>query len=201
MIDRTYLELNGAAILESHCAPYSSDDMCRLLEHCDAIPTTRGLGTDNVVECGRVLIDPVDLALSLYPHSPRTVINPAAAQAVLGIVSKPAALDFWRQVLAEPELRIRRAQTNVIRKGGRIGLHVDSESNPDYLANIVIGLSDDYGGGDYVAHVSGCARRFRIGRGTVLVSLNGVPHEIEPVTAGERRTLVVFVSAKPAPAS
>jgi hypothetical protein len=197
---RDELARAGALVLAEADMPYSREEIEEIIDLCAALPIAKGIGENNLVQCGRILIDPVDLALAQYPEDRRRVANQAAADRILRVLGKSAALEHWREALGAPRVVIRRAQTNVIHPGGYIGVHTDSESNPEYLANVVLGLTDDYVGGDYVTHRDGVSQVYRLRRGAVLVSLNDIPHEVTPVTAGERRTLAFFLAANEAPA-
>jgi hypothetical protein len=199
MSSRDDLVRKGAVVFDETDRPYSDEEIAEIIDLCNGLPIAKGIGENNLVQCGRILIDPVDVALIANPDSDRRVLDQVSADRILSILQKAAAIQRCREMLGAPYLVIRRAQTNVISAGGYIGLHTDSESNPEYLANVVIGLTDEYSGGDYVIHHGSRSQAFRLRRGTVLISLNDVPHEVTPVSSGLRCTLAFFLSAKDAP--
>jgi hypothetical protein len=192
---RDELACTGTVVLTGNDRPYSVGEIDEIIDLCSSIPIAKGIGENNLVQCGRVLIDPVDVALVANPDDGRRVVNQAAADRILNILCKESAMRFWREILGVCRVVLRRSQTNVIRAGGYIGVHTDSESNPEYLANVVIGLTDLYTGGHYNTYRDSRVQSFRLDRGAVLVSLNDIPHEVTPVIAGERRTLASFLAA------
>ncbi|MHB8270275.1 2OG-Fe(II) oxygenase [Bradyrhizobium sp.] len=199
MSSRDDLIRTGAVVFDETNRPYSVGEIAEIIDLCNALPTAKGIGENNLVQCGRILIDPVDIALIANPDSDRRVLDQVSADRILSILQKAEAIQRFREMLDAPYIVIRRAQTNILSAGGYIGLHTDSESNPEYLANVVVGLTDAYRGGDYVIHRGSQPQAFRLRRGTLLISLNNVPHEVTLVTSGLRCTLAFFLSGKDAP--
>jgi hypothetical protein len=121
-------------------------------------------------------------------------VNEEAADEVLAILGSPKMMDFYDQVV-RTDLVIRRCQVNVLHKGGFVGFHLDTDSNPDYISPIVIQFSSNYDGGDYVVHHPvHSAQEFKMPRYSMIISSCNLPHEVSEVTGGRRKSLVYFLS-------
>ena len=59
---------------------------------------------------------------------------------------------FGEIISYEKELYIRRVQVNKMCQDSFIGYHLDVDSNPDYLAAVVIQIGAEFEGGDYVVY-------------------------------------------------
>ncbi|HEY0406609.1 MAG TPA: hypothetical protein VGC89_12835 [Pyrinomonadaceae bacterium] len=194
------LTIFGAIGLRGADRPYSPEELSELQSLCEAIPLERGKvgydGEDPRVEIGRIKLDPVDLALADYPGEGerRQIVNKVAAERIMHILAKPQAMQYWTEMLSLSRAFIRRAQVNVLRVGGYISPHIDAEANPDYVATVIIGLSDAFSGGDYIVHQDSGPRAFRLDSDNMLVNLNHITHEVTPVISGARRTLVFFLA-------
>jgi predicted 2-oxoglutarate/Fe(II)-dependent dioxygenase YbiX len=102
--------------------------------------------------------------------------------------------EFYDQVVGS-DLVIRRCQVNLLHKGGFVGFHLDTDSNPDYTSPIVIQFSSEYSGGDYVVHHPvHSAQEFSMPRYSMIISSCNLPHEVTEVTSGRRKSLVYFLS-------
>lgn len=143
-------------------------------------------GEDNDVRVGRFLTD-VD--------RPERVNEPLASR-LLDIVHSPTKAAFYRRLLGTEAVTLRRAQVNTMSAGNYIGYHLDTDSNPDYGYSIVLQLGTDYAGGEFVAYegeraVFDAAPAHR----SALITRSDIPHEVKPVLAGRRISLVYFISA------
>ncbi|MEE1739747.1 2OG-Fe(II) oxygenase [Streptomyces sp. BE147] len=173
--------------------PYSAQEIDRLVRLCEELPRDVGIGDNNSVEVGRIVVDSFDIAVSESRSAPHEVAAPHIAEKILQILAKSEAMAYWGELCGH-EVSVRRAQANYMRHGQYIGRHTDSESNPEYCANVVIGLSDDYTGGEFVAHMDDAqARRFILRRGSILVGTNDLLHEVSEVSSGVRGSLVMFL--------
>lgn len=123
-------------------------------------------------------------------------VNEPLASALLDIIHSPARADLHRRLLGSDGATLRRAQLNILTAGSYIGRHLDTDSNPDYGYSIVLQLGTDYAGGDFAAY-EGHRTVFcqRPARRSVLITRSDIPHEVKPVTGGERISLVYFLSA------
>ena len=136
----------------------------------------------------------VDVARFMTDVEEPLRVNGDSADEVMAILGSPKMQDFYDQVVAT-NLVIRRCQVNVLQKGGFVGFHLDTDSNPDYVSPIVLQFSSDYAGGDYVVHHPvHSAQGFRMPRYSMIVSSCNLPHEVTEVTSGRRKSLVYFLS-------
>lgn len=141
-------------------------------------------GEQNFVDVARFMTD---------VEEPLRVNSDSSAEA-MAILESPKMTDFYNQVIGTG-LVIRRCQVNVLQKGGFVGFHLDTDSNPDYVSPIVLQFSNDYEGGDYVVHHPvHSAQAFRMPRYSMIISRCNLPHEVSEVTSGRRKSLVYFLS-------
>lgn len=146
-------------------------------------------GERNDVRVGRFVTD-VD--------RPERVNEPLASR-LLEILHSPAKARFYRQLLGTEVVTVRRAQVNTMSDGNYIGYHLDTDSNPDYGYSIVLQLGREYAGGEFVAYagqrpIFAAAPEHR----SALITRSDIPHEVKAVRAGQRISLVYFISASAA---
>ena len=129
---------------------------------------------------------------------PEIAKNPFSEK-VVSILSKQKVFDFIKKVSgSEGNLYLRRVQFNQIDKGNFVGYHLDTDSNPDYIAACVVQLGSDYTGGKYRVHQKdGTHNDFTSGFGDLIISNCNYPHEVTKVESGNRKSLVFFVSNDP----
>jgi len=128
-------------------------------------------------------------------HKPEYVNAPLSHQ-VLQIIGSDKMMAFYKRLLGARDLYIRRCQVNLIPENGFNGYHIDNEANPDYIAAIVFQFSSDYEGGEYVVHHKTLGKKYyKTTRYTMLISRCDLPHEVQKVTRGERKTLVCFLGS------
>jgi hypothetical protein len=142
-------------------------------------------GEPNKVEVGRLMTD-VEQPL---------VVNESISKKMLEIICAPSRLKFMENLLGMSPLYIRRAQINNMHTGSFIGQHVDQDSNPDYEASIVLQFGRAFDGGEFVIHLPDGRKNvivpaFR----SVTITRCDFAHEVRPVLAGIRTSLVYFVS-------
>jgi hypothetical protein len=191
-----YLELHdkfvnyGTILLKLGEHPLTEAELDRLDQLSDAshVPYEHVLigdaGEDNFVDVARFMTD---------VEAP-SVVNEEAANEVLAILGSPKMMQFYDQVIGT-DLVIRRCQVNLLQKGGFVGFHLDTDSNPDYTSPIVLQFSSDYEGGNYVVHhPAHSAQEFRMPRYSMIISSCDLPHEVSEVTSGRRKSLVYFLS-------
>lgn len=191
--NRELLMLDSVLMIEGpDDGPYSAEEIERVAELCEKLPRDVGIGDNNNVEVGRIVVDSFDIAMSGSSSGPHKVAAPHIAEEILQIIAKSEAMAYWGELCGH-KVSVRRSQVNYMQRGQYIGRHTDSESNPEYCANVVIGLSDDYTGGEFVAHGdSEQPRRFVLRRGSILVGTNDLVHEVSEVSSGVRGSLVMF---------
>jgi hypothetical protein len=192
---RDVLHNEGVVLLRAGEYPYSAEETDEVIVLCSKLPHPDGIGDENRLGVGRILVDPVDIARGERGYEPAKVEAPEIAQKILDIVASEKAMAFWADCFGQEEVTVRRAQTNFLHKGNEVGWHNDHEANPQYRFSIVIGLTDDYTGGEFVARVTPeDERRFRVNRGDVLVAKAELQHAVSVVESGRRMSLVLFTT-------
>ena len=144
-------------------------------------------GEKNKVEVGRFMTD-VD-----KPE----IVNNDYSERVLNILNK----SFYKKIFGEiisykNQLYIRRVQINKMFKDSFIGYHLDVDSNPDYLAAVVIQIGAKFEGGDYVVYTSKEDKKpnvFKPFYQSMIISNCLRPHEVTKIISGERISLVFFL--------
>jgi predicted 2-oxoglutarate/Fe(II)-dependent dioxygenase YbiX len=124
------------------------------------------------------------------------VVQNLYSDKVIKILSEKKLINFIKKILdVNQEIFLRRIQFNQIDKNCFVGYHLDTDSNPDYIAAVVIQFSDLYKGGIYrVYQNDGSFSDFKSSYGDIIISNCKYPHEVTKVTEGERKSLVFFVS-------
>ena len=146
-------------------------------------------GEENKVEVGRFMTD-VD-----KPE----VVNNEYSKKVLNILNDINYKKIFGEIISyEKELYVRRVQVNKMHKDAFVGYHLDVDSNPDYLAAVVVQFGKDFKGGDYVVYedkkddVGLCYSPFYQ---SMIVSNCNYPHEVTKIEKGTRISLVFFLCA------
>jgi len=129
------------------------------------------------------------------------VVEPAdllpQASAVKEIVMSDAMMSFYQSFIGDMPLCLRRCQANLLKDHDFIGRHIDQHSNIDYIASVVFHFNSDYSGGDFVSQPNTAGEiKFHPEPHSIVVNRGDVCHEVEPVVAGERRTLACFLSGE-----
>ena len=144
-------------------------------------------GEENKVEVGRFMTD-VD-----KPE----VVNNEYSKKVLNILNDINYKKIFGEIISyEKELYVRRVQVNKMYKDSFIGYHLDVDSNPDYLAAVVIQIGAEFEGGDYVVYTSKEDKNpnvFKPFYESMIISNCLRPHEVTKVVSGERISLVFFL--------
>lgn len=184
---------NGAVLLPPGEHPYGPEEVRALRALVERLPRPAGIGEENRVSVGRVVVDPVDVVRAELGYAPARVEDPAVAAEILAVAYSAPIKDFWERELDLHPPKLRRTQANFLLEGGEVSWHTDHESNPDYVASVVLGLSSDYAGGEFLADDGSTTRRFRVEEGAVLVARPDLRHAVTPVESGTRVSLVMFL--------
>ncbi len=187
----SYLD-KGTILVEkdNESNPINKDELNELLTCCEKVNKEfieiGDAGESNNLLVGRFMTD---------VKKPEVVQNPFSKK-VIDILSKKKMFDFIKNVCGKDKnLFLRRVQFNQIDKGNFVGYHLDTDSNPDYIAACVIQLGSDYTGGKYRVYQSnGKFNDFISGFGDLIISNCNYPHEVTKVESGNRKSLVFFVS-------
>mgnify|MGYP006085913533 FL=1 len=170
--------------------PFSNEDFKNLFEYCEKVEKEfieiGDAGEINNLMVGRFMTD---------KNKPEVVDNPYSKK-LLEILGKKSFVDLIKNILSlKNEFYLRRVQYNQINKGNFVGYHLDTDSNPDYLAACVIQLGENFGGGIYrVFQKDKSYNDFYPTKGSLIISNCNYPHEVTKVTSGERKSLVFFIS-------
>lgn len=137
----------------------------------------------------------VDVARFMTDVEKPEFVNPDISHQVMAILGQEKMIDFFNQILGYNNLVIRRCQVNLLSEGGFVGLHLDTDSNPDYLSPVVLQFSSDYEGGEYVVHHHTLGKQaFKSHCYNMLISRCNLPHEVTKVIKGRRKSLVFFMA-------
>ena len=144
-------------------------------------------GEKNKVEVGRFMTD-VD-----KPE----IINNGYSKKVLNILNNTNYKKIFGEIISyKKELYVRRVQVNKMRTDSFIGYHLDVDSNPDYLAAVVIQIGAEFNGGDYVVYTNKEDKNphvFKPFYQSMIISNCLRPHEVTKIVSGERISLVFFL--------
>lgn len=125
-----------------------------------------------------------------------TVVNHALSELIIPRVCNDNVMSLFRKLMGDDAFYVRRMQVNRMKAGSFIGRHLDTDSNPDYQYSIVLQLGTYFSGGQFVVYDRDGNLRNDIKPEprSVIISDCSYPHEVQQVTAGERVSLVFFVS-------
>lgn len=171
-------------------AVFSKDEIQQLNDWQETLPEEHVLigdaGEKNSVYVRRVMID--------LPGETPKVTEPEASQKIVDLLGDETRSNFFRTLLGQKQY-IRRCQINRMVKDSFIGLHLDTDSNPDYYVSVVIQLGTEFKGGDFVIYDDGKSPKHLVPPyGSVIVSKCKQPHEVLTVEENERVSLVYFYS-------
>ena len=175
---------------EENVNPLTEKDFKILYEYCEKVEKEfieiGDAGESNNLMVGRFMTDKL---------KPEIVKNPYSNK-VIEILSGNKIISFIKKILdLNNEIIYRRIQYNQINNGNFVGYHLDTDSNPDYIAACVLQIGDNYTGGKYrVYQKDGSHFDYRSGFGDLIISNCTYPHEVTKVESGNRKSLVFFIS-------
>ena len=180
---------NGTIMLEQENNIFSEVELQKLENLADELPFEHieigDADEPNFLEVGRLITD-ID--------KPK-LVNDLISKQVIDIVGSDERMKFYKFLLDKSELYIRRMQYNVMGEGCFVGLHLDTDSNPDYLIAVVVQLGGNFKGGEYVVYGGNIPpRSFSPPRFSVIVSDCRYEHEVTKIKSGLRKSLVFFLS-------
>ncbi|WFU54566.1 2OG-Fe(II) oxygenase [Bradyrhizobium pachyrhizi] len=128
---------------------------------------------------------------------PSNVNGTASAQIVELLERNDRAFALRNIFGASSDYIIRRCQMHRMPPGSFVGVHLDAESDPDFEYSVIVQLAEGFEGGEFVVYpTERDAQVFRPLLGTVVITTCRFRHEVKPVHAGERRSLVYFCSKR-----
>ena len=170
---------------------FTVNEIKDLKQLCLEVPkehiTVGDAGEMNYLNVGRFMVD----------KKKPEVVNHKFAQPLLKIINQNKVKDSLSKILSikNGEINFRRIQFNEIGKNCFVGRHLDTDSNPDYLAACVIQLGDKFEGGKYrVFQKNNEFIDYTPEYGSLLISDCSYPHEVTKVDSGLRGSLVFFIS-------
>lgn len=183
---------NGTAYIPIDESPFSKNDLENLNKFCCEVDKEfieiGDAGESNHLLVGRFMTD-VD-----KPEK----VNNNFSEKVIEILSSKKVINFIKEVCdCKEEIFIRRVQYNEIAENCFVGFHLDKDSNPDYLAAIVLQLGVNFNGGLYRVYNKSNKKNYidyKPNYGSLLISDCEYPHEVTKVESGKRGSLVFFVS-------
>lgn len=123
------------------------------------------------------------------------LVNRPLSDKALELIRDDSFQNFFQHLIGLDELHVRRMQYNILGEGCFVGLHLDTDSNPDYLVAVVIQFGDEFTGGEYVVYGGDYPpRRYSPTKNSIIVSDCNYEHEVTKVTSGKRKSLVFFLS-------
>ena len=188
--EKSKFEEAGTIMLMDQKNIFTDSELSNLERIADSLPFEHielgDANEPNFLEVGRMMTD-VDKP---------TLVNEPLSSEALEIVSSQKVMEFYKFLLDKSELYVRRMQYNVMGENCFVGLHLDTDSNPDYLVAVVIQLGGNFEGGDYVVYGGGLPpRSFHPPKFSVIVSDCKYEHEVTKITSGLRKSLVFFLSS------
>ena len=183
---------NGTAYVKINDSPLSEKDLDNLNKFCNEVEKEfikiGDAGETNYLHVGRFMTD---------VEEPKKVDN-QFSEKVIEILSSKKMLGFIKEVCnLKDDIYIRRIQYNEIGKDCFVGYHLDKDSNPDYIAAIVLQLGTNFNGGLYRVFNKFNKKKYidyKPGYGSLLISDCNYPHEVTRVESGKRGSLVFFIS-------
>lgn len=181
----------GTAYISLEDRLFTLEEIKKLKQICSEVPkehiTVGDAGEMNYLNVGRFMVDKKNPEL----------VNRKFSDPLLEIISKNKIKSKLSQILSikSEEVIYRRVQFNEIGKNCFVGKHLDTDSNPDYLAACVIQLGDKFKGGMYrVFQKNNEFIDYSPEYGSLLISDCRYPHEVTKVDSGLRGSLVFFIS-------
>jgi len=183
---------NGTAYVKINDSPLSEKDLDNLNKFCNEVEKEfikiGDAGETNYLHVGRFMTD---------VEEPEKVDN-QFSEKVIEILSSKKMLGFIKEVCnLKDDVYIRRIQYNEISKDCFVGYHLDKDSNPDYIAAIVLQLGTNFNGGLYRVFNKFNKKKYidyKPEYGSLLISDCNYPHEVTRVESGKRGSLVFFIS-------
>ena len=129
-----------------------------------------------------------------------TILNDTLSKEVFKIIFsekvKAFIIDNFKFNDVNSRIVIRRCQFNLLGKGSFVGLHLDTDSNPDYELAVIFQLGSKYEGGEFSVKDNNNKTIYsqKPSYGSMTFSNCHFRHEVKEVTEGIRTSLVMFVS-------
>lgn len=110
------------------------------------------------------------------------------------VLDKSYLLFFLKNILKK-NIRARRIQFNLMKKGAFLSRHIDIESNPSYVASVLIYCKGGFSGGELVIYgLNGEKQKVKPKNNQIIILNPEFAHEVLPVLENERLVLALFLS-------
>jgi len=185
------LKTTGSVLIPANVL-FDDDEIASFLRWLEDIPEERirdgDAGDEHDVFVKRLMLDGVG-------EVPRRVNQPFAGQ-ILDVWSDERRDRMFSELFASSNAYcIRRCQQNRLVEGSFVGIHLDSDSNPDYEFAAMLQLRRGFDGGEFVVYPDGGNTQiFLPPFGAVLITSCKYRHEVAVVRKDERAALVCFFS-------
>jgi len=170
---------------------FSDGDLDDIVSLCKKVPkesvTVGDVGEEGKLEVGRFMTD--------VKNKLPAVINDDLSHRMISILKNQKSHELFSRLM-DGDYHIRRIQINTMKEGSFLSKHVDTHSNNDYIFSIVLQLESEYDGGEFVIYFDGGKEVVKTKRGDILINRCEVPHEVNKVLEGDRKSLVFFLSKK-----
>ena len=168
---------------------FSENEMNKLEFLSDTLPLEHievgDADEPNFLEVGRMMTD---------VNNPE-IVNDTISNEAISILTSTKAMNFFQFFLNKKNLFLRRLQYNILKKDCFVGLHLDTDSNPDYLVAVVLQFGGNFKGGEYVVYGGEePPRSFHPPKYSMIISNCKFEHEVKKIQSGIRKSLVFFLS-------
>jgi len=182
----------GTAYIDGKNFIFNETEMSKIVEYCSSVEkeliTVGDADELNHVYVGRFMTDIKKPEIVKNDYSDGLI-------EILGSEKVKSLIKFITDT--KEDIHLRRVQYNEITENCFVGYHLDTDSNPDYLAACVIQLGHNFEGGLYRVYNKDnkdSFNDFKPNFGSLIVSNCNFPHEVTKVTKGTRGSLVFFLS-------
>ena len=139
-------EKTGTILVDDGSKLISAEKLSKLEDLASSLPLEHveigDANEPNYLDVGRFITD-VDRP---------TLVNRPSSDEALDIIKDADFQKFFSYLLGTGTLHVRRMQYNILGEGCFVGIHLDTDSNPDYLVAVVIQFGDQFSGGEYVVY-------------------------------------------------
>lgn len=178
----------GALIVPEADLSWTDDDWRELQRLCDEAEHAHVVMGDvddpHDVWVARMVSDLAEV----YEHR-------ASAREILRRLQLPKMRELFASIIGPSEICIRRVQSHRVKPEGFIGLHADTDTNPDYLVAGVVHFGSTYTGGEYLVHHPTLGDQYYRPEGrAIMFARPDIPHQVCVVHSGQRSTMSFFLS-------
>ncbi len=187
--EKEIYENTGTVMFSAEKSIFSIHEMNELEKLSNSLPLEHvevgDANEPNYLEVGRMMTD------IKIPE----VVNKPESEKAIDILLSSKARNFFKFILSENKLCLRRLQYNILKKNCFVGLHLDTDSNPDYIVAVVLQFGGNFVGGDYVVYGGNMPpRSYHPARHSMIISNCNYKHEVTKIVSGVRKSLVFFLS-------